>query len=342
MGKKIGKILLLRLLTAAMVTAFVSAPATAQGPIDFLRNIGKSVEADPQKEYNLTELDGPYLIFAVAFSGPTARQDAHTLALELRKTKKWHAFVYEKNFVIDAKNDFKQTKNPYTGRTVKYRTSGNETEFAVLIGNFSSLDDKHLEKTLAEVRKLSSESLKGKGITNPFSMAFAFGLANPMLPPENQRGVVDKYIASINKDRPYSLLHNPRRYTVQIATFTGQTIWEGSASALDKLPSADSSKMTQLEKGEKAAIKLCKALRERGVEAYEFHDRYSSIVAVGSFDQHSRQMPNGTLVPDPQVQQVIEQYQARMVGGSPKMVIIDGIECDPRPVIIEVPRPPRR
>ena len=340
MGKKFGKTLFVQLLAVAMVTVFASA--MAQGPIDFLRNIGKSVEADPQKEYKLTEMEGPYLIFAVAFSGPTARQDANALVLELRKTKKWNAFVYEKNFVADLNKDFNQAKNPYTGRTARYKNSSNETEFAVLIGNFSSLEDKQMEKTLAEVRKFSVESLKGKGITNPFSMAFAFSLANPMLPPENQRGVVDPYIASINEKRQYSLLKNPHRYTVQIATFTGQTIWEGSASALDKLSSANSSKMTELEKGEKAAIKLCKVLRERGVEAYEFHDRYSSIVTVGGFDQPLRQMPNGTTVPDQQVQQIIEQYQARVDRGSPKIVVIDGIECDPRPVIVEVPRFLRR
>ena len=340
MGKIFGKTFLVQSFTATVVTVFALSVVSAQGPIDFLRNIGKSVEADPQKEYKLTEMEGPYLIFAATFTGPAARQDAHTLVLELRKTKKWNAFVYEKNFVVDLKNDVKQTKNPYTGMTAKYKKSDSETEIAVLIGNFSSLDDKQLEKTLADVRKFQPELLKGRSVGPPF--ARAFGVANPMLPPENQRGVVDKYIASINKDRPYSLLHNPRRYTVQIATFTGQTIWEGSASVVDKFASTNSSKMTELEKGEKAAIKLCKVLRAQGVEAYEFHDRYSSIVTVGSFDQHSRQMPDGTLVPDPLVQQIIQKYQAQMVEGSPKIVVIDGIECDPRPVIVEVPCAPRR
>ena len=321
------------------VTALVCTSAWAQNPIKFIQNIGKNVEADPQKEYTLTEMEGPYLIFAAAFSGPTARQDAKSLVLELRKTYKWHAFTYEKTFTFDVNKDFKQAKNPYTGMTAKYKNPGGRTEYAVLIGNFSSLDDKQFEKTLAEVQKCQPASLKGKGSATPFSMAF--GLPNPLLPPETQRGVVDAFIVSLNKDRQYSLLRNPRRYTVQIATFTGDTVFEKNSAVLDKVSPASPKKMTKLEMGELAAVALCKALREQGVEAYEFHDRYASIVTVGSFDQYAWRQPNGTETMNPLVAKVIQQYQGQVSGSSHKPVIIKGIECDVQPRVIEVPRPRR-
>jgi hypothetical protein len=276
-------------------------------------------------------MEGPYLIFAAAFSGPNAQKDAHALVLDLRKNHKWNAFVFDKTFTFKASQDFQQARNPYTGRKAVYQNSGGGTEFAVLIGNFSSLDDKQLDKTLAEVRQYQPDSLKGKGSRTPFSMAFP--LANPLLPPEQKRGSVDPFIESINKQRPYSLLRNPGNFTVQIATFTGEMVyqqhgrWQGSSAS--NTFSAENQKVSQLEKGEQMAVALCRTLRERGVEAYEFHDNYGSIVTVGSFNQHSRSLPNGTVVLDPLVEQTIKQYQGKS---------INGIECDPQPRVIEVPR----
>jgi len=335
---------LVSLITAAVVTAATFATACVAGPLDLVKNIGRTVEADPNKDYALTQAEGPYLIYVAAFSGPTARQDASTLVLELRKSFKWNAYVCEKTFAHDASKDFKSPQNPYFKTKYKYINSGAGTEFAVLIGNFLSLDDKQFEKTLAEVRKCKPTSLKNKTLETPFAMAF--GVSNPMLPPENQRGFVDPFIESINKNRPYTLLRNPRRYTVQIATFKGGSTYVkesgpwlgGSQVSSAGLPPSAGQKMSELEKGEQATVTLCKALRERGVDAYEFHDRYASIVTVGSFDHYGQMMPDGTTKMDPLIQQIIQQYQGQVTGKSYNPVIINGIECDVMPKVIEVPR----
>jgi hypothetical protein len=336
----------LQLFILAVVAAFAFTPVSAQGPrpLGFLQNIGKNVEADPNKEYRLTELDGPYLIYAAAFLGPTARNDANVLVLELRKTYKWNAYIHEIKFEFNDK-DLKRTRDPRTGMVPKFMNDRGGAEYAVLIGNFSSLEDKQFENTLAAVRKSQPVSLRGR------NLLMAFGVQNPMLPPEHQRGVVDAFIESINKDSPYSLLRNPGQYTVQIATFAGRNETESSSVILDKLNTGildkrntgNSQNMTRLEMGERAAVALCKTLRERGVEAYEFHDRYASIVTVGSFGpQHLRRLPNGTMDWDPQVQQVIRQFQGQVTGNSYNPVVVNNIECDLQPRVIEVPRPRRR
>ena len=336
------KMFLIRLITGVAITAVAFTTTWAAGPLDFVKSIGKTVEADPNKEYLLTEAEGPYLIFVTSFSGPTAQQDAHSLILEFRKSFKWNAFLYEKTFVYDANKDFKHIQNPYFKTKIKYQNPGSGTKFAVLVGNFVSLDDKQFEKTLTEIRKCNPASLKNKTASEtPFSLAF--GLANPMLPPENQHGFVDSLIESINKNRPYTLLRNSRRYTVQIATFKGYATYAGpnviQQGGIRSLKEGKN-QMSELEMGEQAAITLCKTLRERGVEAYEFHDRYASIVTVGSFDYYGQMMPDGTMMPDPQVQQIIQQYQGQLdsKANSYKPVIINGIECDLQPRVIEVPR----
>jgi len=41
---------------------------------------------------------------------------------------------------------------------------------------------------------------------------------------------------------------------------------------------------SELEAAAEKAHRLAKALRMKGYDAYEFHDRYASIVTVGSFN----------------------------------------------------------
>ena len=344
--RKFGKSFLVQLVVIIMsaVCAFstvVAQPRPFERLTEPFRNIGRTVEADPNKEYGLTEAEGPYLIFAMALSGPTARQDANNLVLELRRTYRWNAYVFEKNFVRDANQDFGQARNPHSRTTIRYNNPGTGTEFAVMIGNFPSLEDNQFRRTLEEVRRCQPELLKGRTSATPFSMAH--GVLNPMLPTQHQRGTVDAFIESINKDSPYSLLRNPRRYTVQIATFTGRAVMKPEdIQAIETGRNPFDREVSALEIGEQSAVALCKALRERGIEAYEFHDRHSSIVTVGSFDQPSRRMPDGTMAPDPHIQHFIQQFQGRVSGNSYNPVVIDGIPCDLQPRLIEVPRVVRR
>jgi hypothetical protein len=306
----------------------------------------KNVEADPNKEYRLAETDGPWLILVTTFAGPTGQQDANALVFDLRKNYKLNAFQYEKIFVHDINKDFERIQDPNSKRVKKYKTPGTVQEFAVVVGNFQSMDEKSFKETLEKVKKCKPASLKPNPMlrqqpAEPF--AGAFGCVNPLQPPENRRGTVDKFIESINIKRPYTLLRNPRRYTVQIATFTGHVVIKQ-----DEIKDIENGKrqfsnrkVSELELGEKAAVKLCQTLRDQGVEAYEFHDRYASIVTVGSFDSYGRKYPNGLEEMDPQVLQVIQRYQGKPVTGqslSYEPVKVGGIECDVQPKVIEVPR----
>ena len=346
--QKFGKTLLVQLGIVAMFMVGTFSMAWAQqtklvpNPLRNLsnpiRNMGKTVEADPNKEYVLTEVEGPYLILAAALSGPTARQDANTLVLELRSKHRWNAYVFEKNFARDANKDFGQTRG-----TMKYINQGS-TQFVVLVGNFPSLEDNQFKRTLEEVRKVQPESLKGKTSVAAFSFPNAYGLANPMLPQEHQHGVVDHFIAEINKDSDYSLLRNPRRYTVQIVAFTGRVVVDPKdIRAIEEGRNSFDRDVSTLEFVGQRATELCKFLRDRGVDAYEFHDRFSSIVTVGSFDQPGKQMPNGTMVPDPHIQQIIQQYKGQtIIIQQHEGKTTNSVQCSSQPRLIEVPRVARR
>ena len=58
----------------------------------------KSVDADPDKAYALTEENGPWMIMACSFSGEGADKQAKDLVYELRKRYKLPAYTYVGHF----------------------------------------------------------------------------------------------------------------------------------------------------------------------------------------------------------------------------------------------------
>jgi hypothetical protein len=100
-----------------------------------------------------------------------------------------------------------------------------------------------------------------------------------------------------------------------------------------------------LDKAAEKAHKLAYALREEGVEAYEFHDRHESIVTVGSFDSIGQPLPDGKTELHPGVLQIMQTYgadrtplpgMAGQLGLRPKT--LKGISFDAQPLPVEVPR----
>ena len=77
----------------------------------------------------------------------------------------------------------------------------------------------------------------------------------------------------------------PGKYSVRVATFKGRTSLKATEEELTNRQTRKASEDDPLVVAGKNAHLLTIALREKGWEAYEFHDRYESYVAIGSFDQ---------------------------------------------------------
>ena len=355
-----------------MATSMASA-----NPLESLRNMTRRVEADPAKDYTLEERNGPWMIMAATFSGSTAAEDAKTLTFELRSKYKMEAYVFDKTFVNHISKE--EASRSLYQRQLTYQNSGENHEYAVLVGNFVSLDDINLEKTLKALRECSPDCFQKSGkktakqklaqiaeyhhIANAARpCADAFATTNPMLPKGMfgvKQGVADEFVEKLNADRPYSLLKNPGVYTIQVATFTGNIeinqnkIRQYEADKSRNTNSADNLKNSELEKAGLAAIRLCAILRAKGYDAYEFHDRYSSIVTIGTFDSLGTPQPNGTIEYRPEIVDILNRCTAKrvnpnMYANSGKKTIsyepikVDGIELDLQPKPIMVPRVARR
>lgn len=335
-------------------------------PWDSLLTLNR-VEADPNKSYVLTEENGPWMIMACSFSGEHAAQQAKELVLEFRKRYKLPAYVYRKRFEFDegspAGYSVDQHGNPVR---LHYQRGEEVEEVAVLVGDFPAIDDPQAQAALHRIKYYRPACLELNG-AHPTAlnlaawrlfwkhvdrekqkrgpMGHAMLTTNPLLPKEQfAPSGLDDVVLKANEGVEHSLLDCPGKYTVQVATFTGEiAARQGEIAQLANKP-LDPSKSKLVEAAEKAH-RLTEGLRLKGYEAYEFHDRYASIVTVGSFDWVTRKLPDGAAEFNPQIRAVIERFQGKqtnlggMTGGLAQQMFLD-LPFDLQPRVVHVPQRP--
>jgi hypothetical protein len=168
---------------------------------------------------------------------------------------------------------------------------------------------------------------KEKKDFKPGPMEFAFKATNPLLPPDYYKSPeVDKFVRKLNEQKPFNennLLECKGKFTVRVLTLRGlnayQT-WGRSEESSDKEPS------NALEKAAEQAYLFSRALRLAGYEAYQFHDRDQSIVAVGSFNTLGTTDSNNAFVYDPAILGVVSRFAG--TGGTVKSQF--GVSQKPR------------
>lgn len=349
---------------ALALAAFASANALAAPPWASLVPFSKKVEADPNKTYELEESHGPWMIMCVSFAGPTAEQQAQDLVMELRQRFRLEAYTFRQTF------DFsKPVKglgySKYGGeRRMKYLNAHKFDEIAVLVGHFPSVNDPQVEATLEKIkyahplaldRNVKQSSQRFAGLRhiyrlvnldpekqNKGPMGAAFISRNPLLPEElfTAQGL-DPFVVEMNKDLPHSLLNCPGNYSVRVATFRGVDTMKPDVFA--KLTS-DPERVSKIDQAALKASKLCAALRAKGVEAYEFHDRTESIVTIGSFNEVGAPRPDGKTEINPRIHAIMQQYgpiEQSLPGSAAAQVFartLNGVPFDPQPLPVQVPR----
>ncbi len=330
--------------------------ATLAGPLDDLFT-SKRVEANSNKDYQLTKENGPWLVMASTFSGGNAYEQAHDLAIELRREYKLPAYLYSKTFEHQVGDDGRGVDKFGEPLPLKYMKGDETTEIAVLVGDFPTLEDAQAQKTLERVKNASPECLQLDpnrptarnlagwrlalgmvGADEKGPMWKAFLVANPMLPKGYfaPKGL-EKFIVDLNQDSPYSLLKCSGKFTVQVAHFTGRV--EIDPAKVQEAMNGGDFGDRLAEAGEKAEI-LTKALRQKGYEAYEFHDRYASIVTVGSFDTVGSPRPDGMIEIHPEILRIMQVFGAESNGpqGGTKRKALVNIPFDMQAIPVEVPK----
>ena len=340
-----------------LATAGVASEARAQGgwlPTSWFTPT--DVPADAM--FPLSEKDGPWLVLASTFRGEGARDDARRLVQELRRDHKLKAFTHEKSFDYTGQQQGLGLNPDGSPKKMRYANSEQVIEVAVLVGDFASFDDPRGQKMLATIKGLHPQALSGDaGKSRSFSdfrkmigldknaakgpMHLAFVIPNPLLPEDYfSRQEVDRFVVEMNADVTHSLLDCPGRYTVRVATFTGAGTFDQKAIA----GGDDDVKLeSRLADAADKAHRLTQALRRAGWQAWEFHDRESSLVCVGSVDQLAVPQANGASAVNPEVVRIVQELgpdPTKLAAGTVMPRVIDGILLDVKPKPIDVPRAP--
>lgn len=290
----------------------------------------KRVPADPDADYSLTEKNGPWLIMAASFNGEAGAQEARELVHELRSKFNLPAYYYAMEFKFDDERPGRGLDDYGAPIRRRYQRGSEVQEHAVLVGEFPAIDDPEAQRMLQQIKtmqpktleapdgELTSQSLAGVRQTYRYlkqrvgkkvtegPMGHAFMARNPLMPKEYfaPRGV-DPEVAKWNAEVEHSLLDCPGKYSVKVATFRGRTLLKSANDDIEDKPrmrAADAE--DPLIVGAQNAHTLTVALREKGWQAFEFHDRHESYVTVGSFDE-AETLPDGRLLPKTREAQII-------------------------------------
>jgi hypothetical protein len=306
------------------------------------------------------------MIMCTSFAGPTAEQQAHDLVLELRQQFQIEAYVFRQTFDFSKPTEGLGFNKYGESKRMRYMNDTKFEEIAVMAGNFASIEDPGLTKTLDSIKHATPKVLDPKYQENSSQrflglrtiyravttnaarkqkgpMGAAFVTRNPLMPEEYfaAKGL-DPFLVDMNKDITHSLLKNPGRYTVRVASFRGVDSLNKPAEFEKAI--ADRKGHSKIDEAALKASRLCAALRAQGVEAYEFHDRTESIVTVGSFQDVGQPRADGKTEINPAVHRIMQEYgpvKAALPGtgmSGLQLRTLSGIPFDPQPLPVEVPR----
>ncbi|MGE3818610.1 MAG: hypothetical protein AB7I30_04195 [Isosphaeraceae bacterium] len=278
-------------------------------PADQLKPANIAVPDVPIEPFLLTKDHGPFMVLAKTFRGPEAEKFALALTLELRN-------VYGLPAYILRTKDFPQRSNmrgipptapPHLRRAElsepeKFRT---HDEAAVLVGNEKSLADS--EKLLKKVRAIKPDCIEQM----PKIFGWREGLksasrtTNPFVPTQNlfPGRKKDALVEQMNGG-PRSIFHCPGRYTLQVAEFSGRSIYNPAQKdmrAFDNDWLRKSPLATAADDAERLADAIARdpEVQRSGFQPYVYHDRTSSRVMIGSFNSPSD--PNAVKLRDTMV-----------------------------------------
>jgi hypothetical protein len=263
-----------------------------------------------ESKLELQDKHGPWLILAATFSGDDAKSNAVAFAKELGNRLRVPTFIMQQEFKEEqavAKGE--RIRTDKLGRLIpkqlsaRYANNFPNHSVAVLVGEFHSKDDPQIDGLLQKVRDFVPKS-NIPGFAERENINFL--TRNPLLPEDFfQAPKIDRFVEDLNRQDwiKHSVLDCPGRFTVRVATFRGSEVITVAAES-----GSGSDPTNALDRAASKAHKLTTALRSRGVEAYEFHDRYGSYVMIGSFDALGQELKDGQFQYDPGIVAILQEY----------------------------------
>ncbi|MFO0877509.1 MAG: hypothetical protein U0840_09055 [Gemmataceae bacterium] len=310
----------------------------------------------PVNPYPLPPDVGAWMVCATTYVGPDGLNLATQVVRELREKHRLGAYIYNRGDEERRRQDeeHEALKKRYPGVQLKRKIYRVQDQYAVLVGGFKDLDAAsaylpHLKKlpapkleleggknpyevmTYQEMDPQTKKQVTKAGLVHPFHNAMV--VRNPLVPQSQaNKPKWDPFWKQLNENEEFSLLKNPKRYTLVVKEYMGgrtiQQQQQTGGSFLNALGLGGSKAGEALDASAQQAHELARFLRQpaMGFTSWVLHTRYSSVVCVGGFDSPE----------DPEMQRLqrqITNLKFNSQGGA------DPIGLVATPIPVEVPRP---
>jgi hypothetical protein len=281
---------------------------------------GKKSSFEMPAELLITEQHGPFHVFVASYVGEDSARFAYNLAMELREKHRLPAFVCD--FRLDPNKDLgiyqpsqeeiERMKKQFKGKAPRFPKLHTPVvdHWAVLVGNFPSLEDRGLETMKARILRLTPNSFSPQ-VANELrwgndqngkpknQLVGIRGTVNPKSPKDKRLTKNDlatlKMLKDMNDQEQYSVYQNNAPYTIFVYKFRGSggLVDTGKKDSLGRAKKVDGLVIA----GNNARV-LCDVMRKMGYEAYVFHSTTCSCVCVG-----------GYRFPDARDPKIVEDFQ---------------------------------
>jgi hypothetical protein len=248
----------------------------------------------PLEPYMLTKENGPFMVLAYSFRGPDAPRQALALVLELRGKYRLPAYLLlPKKF--PGRSNIRGV--PPTASQFATRDDVNLPEIlrtideaAVMVGDEKTTKDAF--DLMHKIKKLHPVCIDGQPQMWHFrkgqGLSRAMSTTNPFVPAEELFPRQPDVLVTQMNGGPHNILYCPGRYTLQVANFGGRSSLDPEKDPRFRglLSTAKSPLVTAHDDAERLADALSRdrEVMKTGCKAYVYHDRYSSRVTIGSFD----------------------------------------------------------
>ena len=327
----------------------------------------RRIEAQKGKHYRLTKQHGPWMIMVASIAdvpqdrkvdGISHMEAADRLVYELRK-KGIPAYTISNREVMQ-----QMQRQGGSNRLASALYRSQPDRISVIAGNYPSISDETAQQTLAWIKKFKPTTWNNGGIykrNHKGPLEGAFLTINPLLSPQEVAAREhDPLLYTLNSGQPFSLLDSRGNYTLVVASFYGKALTTKAnrtkfISAINRFKVADgaldnaaanANQLTGLLR--KGAVQGSPTLRSQQFEAYVLHEKFRSVVCVGSF-----QSPN-----DPKLQRLAKLFGAKSQPNTNgnvhgeflhvanpaglKFPPVRTFAFDPAPQVLRIPKPQRR
>ena len=276
------------------------------------------------KRYKLARNHGPWMIMVASIrdvddetrrikGGMTAWEAADGIVFALRE-QGIPAYVYSQEEKMG------EISSPSSNESTGRRYIAQHGYISVMAGNFPSDQEKVAKEKLEWIKKKFNPAFlsdpqnggilpKTPGRPLPFSRAFM--TVNPLWEGEVRDTKEDNFITELNSGQKYSLLQSKSKYTMVVATFHGSSVIQVGNSQTSKAVGFFNTHFGKsLDDCAENAMLLTDKLRnakkygyDTNYDAWVYHDKYKSIVTIGSFDSKD----------DPRIRTMATQYGGKTV-----------------------------